>query len=88
MTLTFRKGVGLDCVEEGLDQSCHEASSSVLLCRVLVLWLGEALLGRSCRTSTLGRDGLRQAEPQQQNSHTGPERSSAALPPPAPRPLT
>lgn len=87
-TLTFRKGVRLDCVQEGLDQSCHESHNGVLPCWVLVLGLGEALWGSGSWTSSAWRGSLSQAEPQQQHSYTGPEHCSAALPPPTPHTLT
>lgn len=88
MTLTLRKGVRLDCVQEGLDQSCDETLNVVLRCCALVLGLAETLRGHSCRTGSVWRDRLGQAEPQQQYSYTGPECASAALPPPTPHTLT
>lgn len=88
MTLTFRNGRRLDCVEEGLDQSCHEACAGVVICCVLVLGLGEAMWDCSCWTDILRRDRLGQADPQHQHSYPGLERSSAALPPPTAHNLT
>lgn len=88
MTLTSRKCFRLDCVEEGLYRSRHKTHTSVPPCRVLVMGLDEALLGRSCCTGCLWRDRLGQAQSQQYHSHSGPERSSAALPPPNPHTLT
>lgn len=81
VTLTFREGLRLDCVQEGLDQGWHETHAGVLLC-ALVLGLGEAQRCDGCRTGSLSRDGLGQAQPQEHHSNNGSERSAAAPPPP------
>lgn len=85
MTLTFGKGVGLDCVEEGLQQIGHESDASVLLGCVLVLGLGEALRDLSSRTDSLRSARLAQAEPEEQHTHCSPEGSRDARPSPNPQ---
>lgn len=64
LTLTFRKLIRLDCVEEGLDESCHEPRDTVPR-RVLVKRLAEVLGDHSWRTGSIGGGRLKQAEQQQ-----------------------
>lgn len=66
----------LNCVEEGLDESCHEPRDTVPR-RVLVMRLAEVLGDHSWRTGSVGGGRLKQAE-QQQPSKT--ECSSVTLP--------
>lgn len=82
-TLTYRKFIRLDCVEEGLDERCHEPHR-VAPCRVLVLRLAEVQGDHSWWTGSIRGGRLGQAEQQQQRSEAG--RSS--VPQPTPDPCT
>lgn len=64
LTLTLRKLIRLDRVEEGLDESCHEPRDTVPR-GVLVMRLAEVLGDHSWRTGSIGGGRLKQAEQQQ-----------------------
>lgn len=64
LTLTLRKRIRLDCVEEGLDERCHEPRDAAPR-RVLVMRLAEVLGDHSWETGSAGGGRLKQAEQQQ-----------------------
>lgn len=91
VTLTLRKWIRLDCVEEGPDKRGQPWLHDAPVRYVLVLGLAEVLGDYSWWTGSIGRGRLEQAEQQQQQqrrqrraqSKAGHESSSVALPTPA-----
>lgn len=80
-TLTFRKWVWLDCLQEWMDKRWDEILSAVPSYCVLVLGLSENLRGHIGSTGGGWWGRLSQAEPQQQCTHEGPEHATEALTP-------